>query len=209
MKKYTQLLLLAWVGTGALFTASASAEVFVAPFAGYSFAASEFDVIETHTNEQGKVKIAEAANYGLMMGVTTNDPGNIYFLYSSQSTDLRNGGSFSADSVIDLTVDYFHIGGSLFFPNGNLKPYVTVSMGVTNIRPSGDYSNESRFSMGFGGGLEYEVTPTVSLFADVRGYATFVNTDNALFCHGGQCTWNIHADIMWQGQANAGVKLTF
>ncbi|AQS39722.1 Outer membrane protein beta-barrel domain [Shewanella psychrophila] len=209
MKKYTQLLLTAWVGTSALFTVSASAEVFVAPFAGYNFAASEFDVTKTDTSEQGSVKIAESANYGVMFGVTTKDPGNIYFLYSSQSTDLRTGGNFSPDSITDLTVDYFHIGGSLFFPNGNLKPYVTASVGMTNMRPSGDYSNESRFSMGFGAGLEYEVTPAVSLFADARGYATFISSDNALFCNGGQCIWNIHADIMWQGQVNAGVKLTF
>lgn len=209
MNKRTKLFVAMLAGSSGLFSTSALAEVFVAPFAGYSFAASEFDVTQTETDEQGNVKIAESANYGVMFGVTTKDPGNIYFLYSSQSTDLRSGGNFSPDSITDLTVDYFHIGGSLFFPNGNLKPYVTASVGMTNMRPSGDYSNESRFSMGFGAGLEYEVTPAVSLFADARGYATFVSSDNALFCDGGQCVWNIHADIMWQGQVNAGVKLTF
>ncbi|QFU21546.1 porin family protein [Shewanella eurypsychrophilus] len=209
MNKRIQLYISALASSVVLFASTVSAEVFVAPFAGYSFSASEFDVTQTETDEQGKVKIAESEHYGVMFGVTTKDPGNIYFLYSSQSTDLRAGGNFSADSITDLTVDYFHVGGSLFFPNGNLKPYVTASVGMTNMRPSGDYSNESRFSMGFGAGLEYELTPAVALFADARGYATFMSSDNALFCNGSQCVWNIHADIMWQGQVNAGIKLSF
>lgn len=209
MNKCTQLYLSVLAGSTFFIASTASADVFVAPFAGYSFAASEFDVTQTETDEQGQLKIAESGHYGLMFGVTTKDPGNIYFLYSSQNTDLRSGGNFSDDVIADLTVDYFHIGGSLFFPNGDLKPYITASVGMTNMRPSGDYSSESRFSMGFGAGVEYEVTPAISLFADARGYATFVSSDNSLFCNGGYCVWNINADIMWQGQVNAGIKLSF
>ncbi|MEI6859930.1 MAG: outer membrane beta-barrel protein [Shewanella sp.] len=209
MKMYTQLILIVCAGASSLFAASISAKVFIAPFTGYSFGSSEFDISETGVNVLGKIKIAESANYGVSFGVTTKDPGNIYFLYSSQSTELRTGANFSSDPITALTVDYFHIGGSLFFPYDRFKPYVTASLGVTNMRPSGNYSNESRFSMGFGAGLEYEVTSIVSLFADARGYATFISSDNALFCNGGQCKWNIQSDIMWQGQVSAGVKLTF
>lgn len=193
----------------AIFVSSAQAEVFVSPFGGYSFGSSEFDIGEVNTPEStGSLKISESEHYGVMVGVTTNDPGNIYFLYSTQQTDLRSS-SFTSDVFTDIDVDYFHIGGSLFFPKGKLKPYVTASAGATHMRPSNDFSSETRFSMGLGGGVAYDISPKVSLFADVRGYATFVNSDNTFFCGPSECLWHISADVMWQGQANVGLEVRY
>nr|WP_258405130.1 porin family protein [Shewanella psychrotolerans] len=195
--------------------AYAESQWFIAPFGGYSFAASELDANEiSSTNNIGnsastKVKIAESEHYGMMIGVKTKEPGDIYLLYSHQVTDLSFGGSFSPDFLTQLDVDYLHVGGSLYFPRGNLRPYVTASAGMTQMRPTDDYSIETRFSMGFGVGVEYQMTERFSLLADARGYATFISSDNALFCDANQCVWNIRADIMWQGQVNAGIKFSF
>ncbi|ABV35582.1 conserved hypothetical protein [Shewanella sediminis HAW-EB3] len=209
MKIRKQLPISALIAASALISTQAMAEVFVAPFGGYSFGASDFSITDEKTDELGSLKISESNHYGFMAGVTTKDPGDIYFLYSHQGTELRSGGSFSPNVITDLNVDYFHLGGSLYFPNGNLKPYVTASLGLTQMRPGDNYSTESRFSMGFGAGIEYQMTEAFSLFADARGYATFVNSSSALFCDGGDCLWSISSDIMWQGQANLGVKLKF
>ncbi|WP_283104604.1 outer membrane beta-barrel protein [Shewanella olleyana] len=192
----------------AAMTFPVKAEIYVSPFGGYSFGSSEFDISDPNTNESGKLKITEAEHYGVMIGTTTKDPGNIYFLYSTQATDIRNG-AFTDEVFNELDVDYFHLGGSLYFPKGKFKPYVTVSAGATHMRPSGNYSSETRFSMGFGGGAAFEITPQVALFADVRGYATFVNSDNTFFCGPDECIWNISADVMWQGQANVGLEFKF
>ncbi|WP_394493980.1 outer membrane beta-barrel protein [Shewanella sp. ENK2] len=186
----------------------ASAEIYVSPFGGYSFGTSEFDISEVSTDETGKLKISESEHYGVMIGTTTKDPGNIYFLYSTQATDVRSG-AFSDEIFNELDVDYFHLGGSLYFPNGKFKPYVTATVGATHLRPSGNYSSETRFSMGFGGGAAFEITPQVALFADVRGYATFINSDNTFLCGPNECLWHISGDVMWQGQANVGLEVRF
>ena len=209
-----------YISTSALFVASvfvstpALAEVFVAPFGGYSFGASEFNIKSSGVgnfvkDEEGELKVSESAHYGVMLGFTTHDPGDIYLIYSHQSTDLRTSSNFSPTPITDLDLDYLHLGGSLYFPNGNLKPYVTASVGLTSMRPGGEYSNETRFSMGFGAGMEYQLTESVSMFVDARGYATFISSDSTLFCDGGECLWSISSDIMWQGQVNAGLKLRF
>ncbi|MCL1145078.1 outer membrane protein [Shewanella sp. 10N.261.52.F9] len=194
---------------GSLCAFPATADIYVAPFGGYSFGASEFDISIAASEESGKGKIGESENYGLMVGLSTKDPGNVYLLYSHQATDLRGGDNFSPNVLTSMDVDYFHVGGTLYFPNQSIQPYVTTSIGVTNMRPGGNYSNETRFSMAIGGGVEYQATDAFSLFAEVKGYATFINADNALFCGVEGCLWNIQADIMWQGQANIGAKLTF
>ncbi|MGS0680968.1 outer membrane protein [Shewanella sp. 125m-7] len=194
---------------GSLCAFPAVSEVYVAPFGGYSFGASEFDIASTESDEAGKVKIAEAQNYGVMLGFTTKDPGNVYLLYSHQSTDLKTSDNFSPNVITSMDVDYFHVGGSLYFPMKSVKPYVTTSLGLTHMRPGGAFSNETRFSMALGGGIEYQATEAFSLFAEVKGYATFINADNALFCGNDGCIWNIQSDIMWQGQANIGASFKF
>ncbi len=196
-----------------LMTGAASAQVFVAPFTGYSFATSEFDNTDQNTQLNQEVEVQESGHFGVMIGanVDTNaaSQANAYLLFSRQSTELTGGDNFTSNHLIDLSVDYWHFGGSLYFAKEHIKPYVTVSAGVTRLSPDGDYSNESRFSMALGAGFEYQVTQNLALFADARGYATFVNSDNALFCENNQCQWHINADLMWQAQVNAGVKFYF
>ncbi|WP_434926920.1 outer membrane beta-barrel protein [Shewanella sp. HL-SH8] len=204
-----KLVRLALMAVCALINPNSYAEIFVAPFGGYSFGSNglEVSVNDAQTN-LSELNITESGNIGIMLGVTTNDPGNMYFLYSRQDTDLRQG-SLSSDKLTELEVNYFHLGGTLYFPNGNLKPYITASAGLTQLRPSKEYSSETHFSMGIGGGVAYEVTQNVSLFADVRGYATFLNSDGGLFCNQAGCIWQIQGDLMWQSQVNLGLEIAF
>lgn len=187
----------------------AAAEVFVAPFGGYSFGGSDLSTTDSQSLEQSSVKIAEANHWGVMVGVTTPDPGSIYLLYSHQSSELHVASDLNQGVTTDLAVDYLHLGGALYFPQGNFRPYITTSAGLTQMRPGDSFSNETNLSMGIGGGVEYQVTPSFSLFADVRGYATFINSSQSLFCNSGNCKWLIESELMWQGQANMGAKLTF
>lgn len=183
------------------------ADVFIAPFGGYSFGGNGLEVLvsdETTTD----LEMNEGGSAGLMLGITTNDPGNIYLLFSRHNTDLRQG-LLSSEVLTDLDVNYFHLGGTLYFPNGHFKPYITASAGLTQLRPDKQYSSETNFSMGFGGGVAYELTDNVSLFADIRGYATFVNSTGGLFCNETRCVWQIEGDLMWQGQTNIGVAVAF
>lgn len=193
--------------------AHADPELFVAPFGGYSFGGSSFDINQVdaenaETVNKQSVGIEEASHLGLMLGIGTNDPGNIYLLYSRQSSELKSGGLFTPDLVASLDVDYIHLGGTLFFPYGDFQPYITASAGVTRMMPD-DWSTETRFSMGIGGGVEYRMMQHFSVFADLRGYATFIDSDTSLFCNETECLWRVTSDVMWQGQANVGIKFSF
>lgn len=187
---------------------SANAELFIAPYGGYSLGGNQLDIDDEVSENSGDAKIEESNHYGIMLGMGTNDPGNIYLLLSRQSTDLTSGGLFNPDVLAPLDLDYIHLGGTLYFPQGDLNPYITASAGVTRMMPDG-WSSETRFSMGIGGGAEYRLSPHWALFADVRGFATFIDNDSSLFCNADQCLWHITADVMWQVQANIGVKFSF
>ncbi|WOT04535.1 outer membrane beta-barrel protein [Shewanella youngdeokensis] len=185
------------------------ANVYIAPFSGYGFGASEFNVYSTQNNDYGTVKVSESEHYGLMLGINTDDLGNVYLLYSHQTTDLRSNNLFSPALLTPIEVDYLHVGGSLYFPVKRANPYITTSFGLTQMRPGDAYATETRFSMALGTGIEFNPTSRLAIFAEVKAYATFINANNELFCNGHSCVWNVQSDIMWQGQANIGASLKF
>lgn len=187
----------------------AVAAVFVAPFGGYSFGSSELSATDNDGVEQSRINFAESNHWGMMAGVTTVDPGSIYLLYSHQPSQLKVTSNLNQAVITNMDVDYLHIGGALYFPQGNFRPYITTSAGLTQMRPYGGFSNETHFSIGIGGGSEYQITPRLSVFADVRGYVIFISRTQSLFCNNGNCTWFVDAELMWQGQINVGAKLLF
>jgi len=204
-----EILKVAVVALCMLVNTKAVAEVFVAPFGGYSFGSSELSASDNDGVEKSSLKFAESNNWGVMAGVTTADPGSIYLLYSHQPSQLKVTSNLNQGVITDLDVDYLHIGGALYFPKGNFRPYITTSAGLTQMRPDDSFSNETNFSLAIGGGAEYQIAPRFSVFADIRGYATFINSSQSLFCNNGNCKWFVDAELMWQGQVNMGAKLIF
>ena len=86
------------------------ADVFVAPFGGYSFGTRVFNIKSAdagnlENDEGGKLTFLGSENYGAMMGFTTQDPGDIYLIYSHQAIVFRTDASVSTTPMVDL--DYF------------------------------------------------------------------------------------------------------
>ncbi|MBY5993014.1 outer membrane protein [Ferrimonas balearica] len=187
---------------------------FVAPLYGYT-AGGTLDVTEKVTDEDGntsredvgKLKFDDNAHYGLMIGVETPDPGNIYLFYSKQESEFKEG-SFAPTSGIKVDMEYYHVGGSLYFPRGDFRPYVTASLGATNIKPRSTYSSELFFSLGLGGGVEYLLMNNLAIFADYRAMITAVDNSSTLVCTG-SCVLRVEADTMIQSQANIGLRVRF
>ncbi|MCF1429135.1 MAG: porin family protein [Shewanella sp.] len=184
-------------------------DYFVTPVGGYSFGASKLKVSQDSNDQKDYFSISEDANYGVMMGVTTRDPGDVYLLYSHQSATLGSGGLFADKTIAGLAVDYLHLGGTLYFPNGNWEPYVTTTVGLTQLRPDGGLGTETRFSMGLGVGGMYRISKNLALMAEVRGFATFMDTDGYIFCGDKRCVWILEASTLVQGQANLGIQFRF
>ena len=190
------------------FSSYGESEYFIEPFGGYSFATSDFKAQNTQNKNQSKLKVNETGHYGLILGTQTPDPGNIYLLYSHLDTKITNSNTTDI-SVNSLNIDYFHLGGSLYYPHENWNNIVTVSLGLTQFRPNNQLNTETRFSMGFGVGAEYSITRFLAFTAGIRSYATIVEANNNFLCDANQCIWQINSDLFWQTQANLGVKFIF
>jgi len=183
-------------------------EVFVTPYVGYSFGGQGLDVSDADYYRSGKAE--DSSHLGVMLGFTLSPLSDSYFLYSHQQTDLLQRVDGIEQRLDELTVDYWHTGGTLYFSRDNLRPYITGSFGLTRLQPEQSLDASSYFSMSVGLGAQLLLTDNLVLLSEVRGFATFVGNDERFDCHQSQqCAWYYSGDTVWQGQANIGLKLQF
>ena len=176
------------------------------PMWGYAFD-GEFEDEETGE----KIKIEDESTLGFRLAYDYEVNSQIEFLYSHQETELSTGHLFPTETLYDLDVDYYHIGGSLFWGRGNeWEPHFTGTMGLAHFNPE-DSGVDSliRFSMGFGGGVRYFPVKQVGLYTGVRGLVTFVNSDVKVYSGSRGSYAIIRADDEWQFQVYAGLIFVF
>ncbi|KFZ36937.1 hypothetical protein HR45_12870 [Shewanella mangrovi] len=185
----------------------ALADVFVAPFAGYSVGS---DGIDLTRYDDGAGKQQDSAHAGIMLGLSQGRYGDVYLLYSRQRSDLLADQGYGYDAIDRMTLEYWHLGGTLYFSQSDLRPYVGSSIGLTRFSPDSSVDATNRFSLGLAAGVTYALSNNLALFAELRTFATFFGNDSGLSCgRDDDCRWYISRDTFWQGQANLGLQLRF
>lgn len=184
---------------------TSQARVELTPFTGYQFGGEVEDFTTGAT-----LKFKETSNFGFILGFGEEGSGiqtEVYF--SRQETEIEGSGAFSAASLFDLDVDYYHIGGSVIVnETEKLQPFVAASLGVTHFRPGASgVSSETKFSLGIGGGVKYFVSDRVGLRAEARAMGTFIDHEAAAFCEEGNCLVVGRSEVMLQFNGIIGLIL--
>lgn len=176
------------------------------PFYGYRFG-GDFENYLTGD----KIRLKSAPAYGLALDYSINGgPEKIQLLWSHQDTDLRVSDGVSFNDSYDITVDYFGIGGLIEYPQGPWAPYVSMTVGATHLRAK-DIGSDTRLSFSLGGGVKYfpGQQDRLALHADVRGYATVVDSRAGFIFTGGESIVGYNADVWGQLEASIGVLFRF
>lgn len=133
---------------------------------------------------------------------------NVQLFASGQRTTLQLAGS--SPGSVDIGVYYLHLGGSNFFEGrAGQGGYVAGGLGATWMSPSGaGFNSEVRPSASLAIGYEHTVNPSLALRAELRGYATLINSSGGFFCSGG-CVVSLQGDAMFQAAALVGLSMRF
>lgn len=179
------------------------------PFAGYRFGGS-FD----EKDGDAEVELNESDAEGIMFNIKANPNGQYELLYSHQSTDARTEGFFVNDPTIDMDVETFHFGGTYLFDGGNTRPFIALTIGVTQFDPGiTDSNSESFFSVSFGGGVQLNATKRLGVRLEARAFTAFVEDDSKIFCAssggGGTCLVQVDGTTLTQWEARAGLVFRF
>jgi len=175
----------------------------ISPFFGYRFGG---EVEDPNTGSIYDFEDSEA--YGLFADYAPlNHFGRYELLWSHQESSLDFHGNNGLGKV-DLTVDVVQIGGVAEFGTESFRQYVSMHIGATHYSTD-DYGNDTRFSVGIGGGVKLYVTKNVYLRGDIRGFCTITDAEGSFIYVNGITVATFTASTLWQGQASVGIGITF
>ncbi len=156
----------------------------VTPYAGYRFGGA-FKLIDSDTHAD----VADHASLALALDVSADDSTQYELFYSRQSTSI----GAQTLPASDMIIEYVHIGGTVLLDAApRLQPYLIGSVGATRFDPNAAIArHRTYFSASIGGGLRVPFSRHFSLRLEVRGFATLLNANTAVFCRsdesGGLC----------------------
>jgi hypothetical protein len=180
------------------------------PYLGYRIG-GEFEQQDGST----RFELDEGHAQGLVFNIAAYDVNTQWqVLYGQQRTNLATQATFDPAARLGLDVEYFHFGGTYLFDGDDTRPFIALTVGVTHFAPTlAGVDSESYFSGAIGGGVQLLQTKRVGVRLEARVFATFVDSDGALFCHsgpqGGACAISIHGTALYQFEASAGVVFRF
>jgi len=179
------------------------------PFAAYRMGGS-FE----ERDSGARVELNDSNAQGITFNIKANPNGQYELLYSRQSTDARTEGFLINDPTIDLDVETFHFGGTYLFDGENTRPFLALTLGITQFDPGiADSGSESFFSASFGGGVQLNATKRLGIRLEARAFTTFVEDDSNIFCASsggaGACLIQVDARTLTQWEARAGLVFRF
>lgn len=181
----------------------------ITPFAAFRVGGS-FD----EKDGDGRVELNDSNAQGIMFNIKANPNGQYELLYARQSTHANTEGFFVGDPSIALDIEYFHFGGTYLFDGENTRPFIVVTVGVSQFDPQLlDTGSESFFSASIGGGVQLNASKRVGVRLEARVFTTFVEDDSKIFCGSaggtGACLIQVDARTLNQWEARVGLVFRF
>lgn len=174
-------------------------------YGGYGWGGS-FEQVSTNSTSTANLdsSFAGAASIDWALDAARN----VQLFASGQRTTLRL--ATGTPETLDMGIYYLHLGGSNFFDGrAGQGGYVAGGLGATLMSPGASgLSNEVRPSASLAIGYEHAFTPSLALRAELRGYATLINSSGSFFCSGG-CVVSLKGDALIQGAALLGLSMRF
>jgi opacity protein-like surface antigen len=183
------------------------------PIGGYTFGGVFEDEDDTVT-----VEVDDYAHYGLIADFreSANTQWEVFYSRQESQADISEAtpGTPIEDDVVDLHVQYLHIGGTYVADGERMRPYLAATVGATRFDPDPlEFDSENFFSFSLGVGWQMQPTERLGLRLEARAFGTLLNSNNSLFCQTGPdeniCVISVKSDIYWQLQSTLGVVFRF
>jgi len=181
----------------------------ITPFAGYRVG-GHFEEMDG----DAEFELHESNAYGITLNILANPNGQWEVLYAHQGTELSTQGLFAGDPLIDLNIDYLQLGGTYLFDGESVRPFIALTIGVSQFDPQPqEFDSETFFSASFAGGLHLFANKRIGIRLEGRVFTSFVTSDSTIFCSSvggaGSCLIQIDGTTVTQWEARAGLVFRF
>jgi opacity protein-like surface antigen len=174
----------------------------LAPFAGYRTGGS----FTAEAEEPMKITVDGVPTYGFVAGVGLDESWQIEFIWSRTETQMEERPpdfASPATKLFDTNIDVYHV--NLLWQYGlaqdRFRPFAFGGLGATHFQPEGDFSSETRFSLGFGGGIKLFFSDNFGIRFQGRLIPTLMQADSEIYCRPHRPCYRIYDDTyLFQGE---------
>ncbi len=120
------------------------------------------------------LKVKESGQFGITIGVEAIDDVMAELSYFHQGTELSIRDvliSPTESQLTDLAMDWIMLGGTTYFPSGNIRPFVGGSLGMVILSPGNEnpefvdqsLSSETKFAFAFKVGVNFMLSDVIGI----------------------------------------------
>ena len=158
------------------------------------------------STQQGNLTVPSSGSYGFTLDIPVRQDARIELLWWRQDTQAEFQPFIGSPSAFDIAVEYWQLGGMTEFPQGNVVPYVVLTLGTTRLVGKGNTSgDEFRFGGTLGGGVKIAGQGVVGIRWEGRLLLTARNTGSGFWCGTGGCAIGVVGNPIAQGVLSGSV----
>jgi len=192
--------------------ADKSVPIEVTAFAGYRFG-GDFDLAGEFYGvtemQKLEVEIDDSSSFGMIIAWPFDNNRQGELLLSHYESELIPA-SLLTPYTSDLSVTYLHLGGNVPLSNGLVPIYFSGGFGITHFSPDEkQFDDETKLSVNLGFHSRLQINKRIAIRLGARFYATFLDSNSAMFCDDNSCEIAISSDIWVQSELSAGLTYTF
>lgn len=170
---------------------------------GLLFGQSWSPDIDSSINEQS-IELDSGTNIGFSFSWQDSPNGQGQILVNTVSYDFVSDTDQTQQS---LDVTYAHFNGVALFKQ---ESYITtVSIGIGGANFDSGFNNELYASATVSVGTKYQISDNLSVFTEIRGYATLVDEEDNLFCQGEVCHGQFENSLWLDANISIGLSFKF
>lgn len=178
---------------------SYAGDIEITPYIGQVFSSDLVNSLDATD-----VTIDDASHYGLAIAWQDSPNGQGQILLNKASHDFISSSDLQVHS---FDVTYAHFSGVAQFRQRN---YVTtVSLGLGGAYFQTDNKDEAYPSLTIAFGTRYELSKNFAIVTELRGYASYIEDDNQLFCQGTSCHALLEESMWLEGTVSVGFAFSF
>ncbi|AOW77790.1 hypothetical protein A3Q34_13610 [Colwellia sp. PAMC 20917] len=174
-------------------------DIEITPFIGQMFSA---DLINSQNGTD--LVVTDDKNYGLAIAWQDSPNGQGQILLNTVSHDFVSSSDLQEQSF-DIT--YLHFSGVTQLKQQNYVTTISLGIGATYFET--DSKDEIYPSLTMAFGTRYELSKNVALVTELRGYASYIEEDNQLFCQESICHALLEDGLWLDGSISVGLAIKF
>jgi len=175
----------------------------IQPYVGFQFG-------NTLHAYEGQVKTQDGLDWGGTVNIELRPGVYLELMYSRMETSMQLDRYYGiSNPPFDATIQYFHIGGLVEQSIGQVTTFGVFTLGAVDYNPDlASYSNETQFSIAFGGGVKYFFSDNIGIRLQARALMPLYFGGFGLFCGTGGCSGGAYtSSYTFAGDLTAGLIL--